>query len=501
MANAKTQVLIVGAGPSGLTLALWLARLGVGVRVIDRSTGPGETSRALAVQARTLEFHRQIGIVEDVLAAGVRINRLTVRTPAGIGAALKLADFGAGISRYSFAFALPQDIHEKILAGHLKAAGVEIERKTELVSFSQNASGVIATLRKDDLGEKVEAAYICGCDGAHSAVRHGLNIGFPGGAYRQSFYVADVEGAGAITQEGMDMRVGMYGFAIMMPVRQSGTIRLIGVVPEAHEHDESITFDAIRSDIEHDTGVKVTSVKWFSTYHVHHRVAEKFRVGRAFIVGDAGHIHSPAGGQGMNTGMGDAVNLAWKLAAVLQGRANASLLDSYEPERIAFARLAHSSTDRAFKLAVSRSRLIGFWRRYLLPHMMSTLLATSRGSHMFFRMISQTGINYRASPLSIGSAGSVLAGDRLPWVDFGASDNHALLHDAGLAAAHLRHAEAGIQCCFDAIRPPDSWLRVDGRRARKPGLPETRPTSCGRTGTWHWPGRRMRRCLSITSPN
>ncbi|UVC10491.1 FAD-dependent monooxygenase [Rhizobium sp. TH2] len=236
-------------------------------------------------------------------------------------------------------------MHEKVMIEALEKSGVTIERGIELVSFSQDASGVTATLGSDGRTEAIRAAYIVGCDGARSAVRHGLDIGFPGGSYEQVFYVADVEGTGAYTKNGMDTTVGRYGFAIVMPVRQSGTLRLIGVVLQEHERDKEITFEAIRPEIERDTGIHVETVKWFSTYRIHHRVAEHFRKGRAFLAGDAGHIHSPAGGQGMNTGMGDAVNLVWKLAAVVQGRPSERLLYSYEPERIAFAHKLIKSTD------------------------------------------------------------------------------------------------------------------------------------------------------------
>lgn len=423
MSMSKTKVLIAGAGPTGLTLALWLTRLGVPVRIFDKASGPGETSRALAVQARTLEFHRQIGIVEDVLAAGVRIEQLTVHTPAGIAARLPLADFGRGISPYPFAFALPQDIHERVLITHLERAGVEVERDTELVAFEDKGDAVVVTLNRDGRTETVSAAYLAGCDGARSAVRHGLNIGFPGGTYEQSFYVADVDGRGDVTRNGMDTVISAYGFAIVMPVRQSGSLRLIGIVPKAHEADESITFETIRADVERDTGVKVHQVNWFSTYRVHHRVAENFRTGRVFLAGDAGHIHSPAGGQGMNTGMGDAVNLAWKLAAVVQGRADQRLLDSYEPERIAFARKLIDSTDQAFRVAASRSRLVGLFRRYLMPKILRIVLGTTVGSRAFFGLISQTRIRYRESPISSGKAGKIEGGDRLPYIAGTRDDN------------------------------------------------------------------------------
>ena len=423
MTDLGTEVLIVGAGPTGLTLALWLRHLGVTARIIDQRLTPGETSRALAVQARTLEFHRQIGIVDDILEAGVRVDQLTLRTAGKIRAALRLSEFGKGLSRYSFAFALPQDVHEKVLIDHLARAGVTVERGVELTSFSQDATGVSAVLTGSGRSETIRTAYLAGCDGAHSAVRHGLDIGFPGGAYEQVFYVADVEGHGAYTTNGIDVTLGSDGFAIVMPVRQTGTLRLIGIVPRQHERNEQIDFEAIRAEIERDTGIRVEALKWFSTYRIHHRVAERFRVGRAFLAGDAGHIHSPAGGQGMNTGMGDAVNLAWKLAAVLQNRASERLLDSYEPERIAFARLLINSTDQGFRLIAGRSPLAGLWRRYLMPRVMATVIGTTIGSKMFFRLISQIGINYRESPISEGRVGRLRGGDRLPYVTTLNGDN------------------------------------------------------------------------------
>jgi 2-polyprenyl-6-methoxyphenol hydroxylase-like FAD-dependent oxidoreductase len=419
----NTQVLITGAGPTGLTLALWLRRQGVSVRIIDKSAGPGETSRALAVQSRTLEFHRQLGIVDEVLAEGVRIDSLAVRTPKGVAARLKLGEFGAGVSPYPYAFALPQDVHERILVEHLKREGVRVERRTTLVAFTQNENSVEALIECDGATQTVSAAYLCGADGAHSAVRHILGLRFPGGTYEQKFYVADVIGTGDVTHGGMDVNLG-YGFGVVMPVRQNGSIRLIGVVPKAFEHADNITFEDIRAEVERDTGVTVQAVNWFSAYRVHHRVAQKFRVGRVFIAGDAGHVHSPAGGQGMNTGIGDAVNLAWKLAAVLQGRANAELLKSYEPERIAFAHLLIKSTDQAFRFITSQTGLVVHLRRHVLPKIMGVVLGTKAGGRTMFGLVSQTRINYRESPLSEGRTGKLRGGDRLPYMQTADGDNH-----------------------------------------------------------------------------
>ena len=172
-------------------------------------------------------------------------------------------------------------------------------------------------------------------------------------------------------------------------------------------------------------GIAVERVNWFSTYHVHHRVADRFRKGRAFLLGDAAHIHSPVGGQGMNTGIGDAVNLAWKLADVLHGRAPASLLDSYESERIAFARRLVATTDRAFTVVTSQGPFARFVRRRPVPALIPLVFRTRSARRLMFRIISQTGVSYRESPLSAGRAGRVHGGDRLPWVE--AANNFAPL--------------------------------------------------------------------------
>lgn len=425
--TSKTDVLIIGAGPTGLTLALWLAKLGVRFRIVDKAAGPGETSRALAVHARTLEFHRQIGVADDVVAAGVKLERISVRAPRTVKATLKLGAFGAGLSRYPFVLALPQDVHERILVEHLAKAGVTVERGTALVSFVQDEAGVTATLAKDGARETVRADYIVGADGAHSAVRHGLDIAFPGAKYDQVFYVADVEGTGEHTANGLDACIGRYGFALVLPVRQLGSLRLIGVVPEAREKDETIAFEDIRADIERDSGITIKTLNWFSTYRVHHRVAAAFAKGRAFLAGDAAHIHSPAGGQGMNTGIGDAVNLAWKLAAVLQGRARPNLLDSYEPERRAFAKLLIESTDRAFKLVTGRTWFSRVWRQHIMPRAAAVITNSRKGGRAAFRLLSQTRINYRGMALSEGRVGEVRGGDRLPYVADGGQDNFAPL--------------------------------------------------------------------------
>ena len=445
-----SQVLIVGAGPTGLVLALWLARHGVPFRIIDRNGGPGQASRAMAVQARTLEFYGQLGFADEVVAAGVKIEAIHLREGGEEAARFSFGDIGEGLSPFPFVLAYPQDDHERFLVGKLAAAGVAVEWGVELRSFTQDGARVRAVLDKAGTEETCEAAYLCGCDGAHSTVRRGLELDFPGGSYDQLFYVADVGVAGAPGTD-MFMNLGADAFALMLPVRSSGAKRIIGIVPGELAGRADLTFEDVRPGAEALIGARVEAVNWFSTYHVHHRVAARFRVGRCFIAGDAGHIHSPAGGQGMNTGIGDAVNLSWKLADVLGGRADAALLDTYEAERITFARTLVATTDRAFQGMVGRGRGNQFLRTWLVPHLLPLLTGFSAVRRLMFRTVSQTRISYHDSALSAGKAGDVGGGDRLPWVPGAGDDNFAPLralawqvHVYGEARPGLSAAELGL---------------------------------------------------------
>jgi 2-polyprenyl-6-methoxyphenol hydroxylase-like FAD-dependent oxidoreductase len=446
----EPQVLIVGAGPTGLVLALWLAKTGVPFRLIDRKAGPGEGSRALAVQARTLEFYRQLGIADDVIAGGFRLERLHLRNRSREIATIPLGNVGKGLSPYPFALSYPQDDHERFLIDRLRAAGHTVEWNTELTGLTQETSGVRAVLCKHQAEETWSGSYLCGCDGAHSAVRHGLGIGFPGGTYDQLFYVADAQAKGTWSDRDFTGYIAEKTFSLAFPVREAGMFRFVGLVPEALRGRDDIGFDDLREEVEKVTGKRIKGVNWFSTYRVHHRVADHFRQNRVFLAGDAGHVHSPAGGQGMNTGIGDAVNLAWKLAAVLAGRATASLLDSYEAERIPFARSLVATTDRVFEAAVGGSLLARMVRTIFAPFLLPLALRFAAFRRAQFRLVSQTRITYRASPLSDGQTGAVHAGDRLPWVE--GTDNFAPLrsldwqiHVYGTAPAGLHEFAASVK--------------------------------------------------------
>jgi 2-polyprenyl-6-methoxyphenol hydroxylase-like FAD-dependent oxidoreductase len=426
---AHSDVLIVGAGPTGLVLALWLTKLGVGVRLIDKSAEPGTTSRALAVQARTLELYLQLDLADAVVAQGHKVPAVNLWVKGEPAARLPFDKVGSDLTPYSFLQIYPQDEHERLLIERLTALGVTVERRTELMHFTSQRDLVFGRLLGPDGHDYwCEVNYIAGCDGARSIVREIMGTGFPGGTYRQIFYVADVDAAGPPLDGELHVDLDEADFLAVFPLAGRGRARLIGTVrDERAQHADTLRFEDVSDRAIHHLKVKIEKVNWFSTYHVHHRVTEHFRKGRAFLLGDAAHIHSPAGGQGMNTGIGDAINLAWKLAMVLADQAPDSLLDSYEAERIGFARRLVATTDRVFSFATAEGRIADILRTRVAPVLFPKVLAFDRAREYIFRTVSQITLNYRGGPLSRGAAGHVHGGDRLPWVPADEMDNFKTL--------------------------------------------------------------------------
>ncbi len=429
---ATTEVLIVGAGPTGLVLALWLAKQGVRPRIIDKSAASETTSRALAVQARTLELYRQLDLADDAIDAGHKSPGVNFWVRGERKAHLAFGDAGADLTPYPFVLMFPQDQHERLLIDRLAKMGIAVERETEMVSFEERDDAVAARLRRPDGSEEVcDAKYLAGCDGARSITRHTIGAQFPGGTYKQTFYVADadIERSAAIPGE-INLSFDNADFVLLMSYGESGKCRLIGAIhEETTDTTRTFTFDDVSHRAMESLGVRVKQVNWFSTYRVHHRVADHFQKGRAFLLGDAAHIHSPAGGQGMNTGIGDAINLAWKLAAVIRGAAPATLLGSYEVERAAFARTLVETTDRVFSFATAHGSFAEFVRTRIMPLFLKTVYHFDDSRAAFFRVLSQTMLNYHESPLSVGKAGEVCGGDRLPWLGAGGLDNYAPLNE------------------------------------------------------------------------
>lgn len=465
--DVDAEVLVVGAGPTGLVLALWLAKQGVRVRIVDRTHAPGTTSRALAVQARTLELYRQLDLADAVVARGHKDPAVNLWARGRHAARVPFDEVGTDFTPFSFLEIFPQNEHERLLIERLATLGVEVERGVELVSFVQHPDHVVATLTTPAGETECRASFIAGCDGARSRVRHAIGATFEGGTYRQLFYVADVEGGGPPMDGELHIDLDEADFLGVFPLAKSGRARLIGTVrDERADRAETLAFgDVSRRAIDH-LGIVVEHVNWFSTYHVHHRVTDRFRQGRAFILGDAAHVHSPAGGQGMNTGIGDAINLAWKLAMVLRGRAPDALLDSFEAERMGFARALVRTTDRIFSLATSDGGTARSARTRIAPLLLPRLLASRRLRDLAFGIVSQTRISYQNGPVAEGRSGRIRGGDRVPWTGAAGVVNHASLVDVGWRVHVYGEAEAELRSwCADRGVPLDvyAWTDRHGR--------------------------------------
>src|SRR5438477_2758434 len=421
--NTDTDVLVVGAGPAGRMLANQLGPRGVRARIIDRHTGPSLQTRALGVQARTLEIYTHLGIVERALELGKRATGANIWVQGRRAARLPLGDIGRDLSPYPFLLILGQDDNAQLLGDALCKQGMVVEWNTELVGLAQDTGDVTATLKQPDgTIEEVTVAWVAGCDGARSAVRELSGIAFEGAPYEHVFFVADTRVTGPMVPDELNVYLWREGFHLFFPMRGTDHWRLVGIVPPALRGRDDLTLDEVIPSIREQagSGLSFQGCTWFSTYRIHHRRAERFRDRRCFLLGDAAHIHSPVGAQGMNTGLQDAYNLGWKLALVVSAKAGPALVDSYEAERVPVARRLLSTTDRGFSLVVSDSRLVGLFRTRVLAKMLALAMDFRRIRELAFRTISQIGIRYPDSPLSETLPGLPedvpRAGDRFPWL-------------------------------------------------------------------------------------
>jgi 2-polyprenyl-6-methoxyphenol hydroxylase-like FAD-dependent oxidoreductase len=404
-------------------LANQLARRGVRTMIVDRHAGPARETRALGVQARTLEIYAKLGIVGRALELGKVGTGANIWADGRKMARLPLGAAGKGMTPYPYILILGQDDNERIMGEKLRDAGLSVQWNTELTGLEQQADQVLATLKlHDGTTRKVSAAWVAGCDGAHSAVRELNGIAFPGAPYEHVFFVADTEVTGGMVADEVNVYLWQARFHLFFPMRGKDHWRVVGILPEALRDRDGVKFEAVIPSLraEAGAGLSFKACSWFSTYRIHHRSASQFRDRRCFLLGDAAHIHSPVGAQGMNTGLQDAYNLGWKLALVAQGRAHAALLDSYEEERLPVARRLLNTTDRAFRLVVSDSRLAGLFRTKILARIAAFALSRKRIQDFAFRVVSQIGIHYRGSSLSQSldglPPGAPRAGDRFPWL-------------------------------------------------------------------------------------
>ena len=418
-AHPHLPVLLIGAGPTGLILAAELIRHGTTCRIVDKADGPTPLSKATTVQARSLEMLEDMGIVDKAVGAGTQSHGVNIYH--GTHRLLHIS-YDELESPYPFLLNIPQSTLERVLGDHVTRLGLEIEWRTELVGFTQDAEGVTATLRHaDGQEETVRAAWLVGCDGAHSVVRHTLNIPFAGLSYSQWFGLADAKlhwGLGHDELHGFVHPTGLF-FAIPLPGEERYRVVMEAEEPPVGTDLTLADFQAAL-DVRGPGNATLSDPGWITPFKVNARRAERYRVGRAFIAGDAAHIHSPTGGLGLNTGMQDAYNLAWKLALVIRGLADPALLDSYETERAPVA-------DAVLRLAGQLTTMLTLTNpvsQQLRNHLMPVLSGLGPVQHQIAVQDAQLSITYRGSPIvseyhheRFGHhrfAGGPRAGDRAP---------------------------------------------------------------------------------------
>jgi 2-polyprenyl-6-methoxyphenol hydroxylase-like FAD-dependent oxidoreductase len=404
-------------------LANQLARQGVRTQIVDRHSGPAQQTRAIGVQARTLEIYAKLGVIDRALALGLRSDAANLWAQGRPRARIPIGDIGKGESPFPFVFMLGQDDNERILGDRLREFGVDMQWNTELVALDPRTDRVVAGLKQaDGTVRSVSAAWVAGCDGSRSAVREMSRITFPGAPYEHVFFVADTVATGDMVQNELNVYLWKEGFHLFFPMRGTDRWRVIGILPPVLRGRDDLTFDDVVPYVRSEAGTRLAFQEclWFSTYRIHHRCASRFRAGRCFLLGDAAHIHSPMGAQGMNTGLQDAYNLAWKLARVIEGEADAALLDSYEAERLPVAQRLLKTTDRLFMLVVKETWLAALFRTRIMARMAASAMRRERVRKLAFRTISQIGIRYPDSPLSRNLDGvpqeAPRAGDRFPWM-------------------------------------------------------------------------------------
>jgi 2-polyprenyl-6-methoxyphenol hydroxylase-like FAD-dependent oxidoreductase len=397
-----TDVLIVGAGPTGLIMAIQLARQGVRFRIIDKEPTRSDKSRALAVHARTLEILARMGLADELIRRGTRTLHGNINVNGRFVAAVEFGDIGVEETPYPFVLLVSQAQTEQVLETYLTSLGVEVERPLRLADFSQDDDGVLAHLDRDGVTESLRARYLVGADGAHSAVRHGCNMVFAGEKYSNDFILADVDVEWDRASGQFHFFLGRDGIFVFFPLPGERAFRLISTRSRAESGGGDPTLAEFGKRLRDHCQVeaRLSHPRWLSVFGLHHRGVDRYRDGNAFVAGDAAHIHSPAGGQGMNTGMQDAWNLAWKLALVLANRANPEILDSYHEERHPVGQKLLRYTDRLFSGLVSRNWLLSLLRTVLIPRIAPIVTRSRKRRARVFRFVSQIGIRYRRSRLN-----------------------------------------------------------------------------------------------------
>lgn len=426
----ETEVLIVGAGPSGLMMACQLAIHNICFRIIDKKEYPTVYSGALIIQARSVEILNQMGIAQKVIQAGIIANNINIVFNGKQLLKIPVKNIGSGLTQFPYLLMVEQSRTEQLLTEFIHNHGFSIERKTELMSFSQETDGVTSRIKHfDGKEETIKTQYLIAADGGQSTIRKQLKIPFIGKAHQKSLFIIDCKARTNLSPDEICFSFSDKTISGFFPLL-NGKWRVDGVINNELEKNDILTFENIEKhfseNIRMDT--KLYNPDWFSVFHSHQRYAPSFQQNRCFLLGDAAHIHSPVGAQGMNTGLQDAFNLGWKLAFVIKGNAEPKLLDTYTAERLPIAKKIISATDRIFNLVTSEHFFTKLIRINVIPFILRSLFPLIGKRNIIrqylFKSISEIDIHYRESILSrqatikIAPFNLPRPGDRLPYIIF-----------------------------------------------------------------------------------
>ena len=413
MSNIGT-VLVVGAGPTGMTAAMELSRLGIPVRLVEKTAKPATTSRAVGVQARTLELFEQRGIAAQLVGRG---NQGVAVSAYGGGKRVFRLEFKSLDSKYKYILFVSQAETEATLRDAIGKNGVKIEWETSLIGFAQAEHGdtVTAILQHSDGAlENLSCAYLVSAEGAHSTVRETLGLAFEGKSLTEQYALGDLHIDGDLADSDVHVFSSEHGFLGMFPMGNK-RFRLIASNPiskPSKDTEPSIEELQRLYDQRSPIPAKFHDMTWSSWFHINSRMIHQLRSGRIFLGGDSAHIHSPAGAQGMNTGIQDMIDLSWKLAMVLKGEAKEEILDTYATDRVPVIRNVLTKTEGLTKAIGEENPIF----RSVFNHLAPWFVGTDFVQHNSTERMSQLSLNYRESALSVShsSSGSLKAGDRLP---------------------------------------------------------------------------------------
>jgi 2-polyprenyl-6-methoxyphenol hydroxylase-like FAD-dependent oxidoreductase len=433
------DVLIAGAGPAGLMMACQLALHNISFRIIDKKTSPAIHSGALIVHARTLEILHQMGLAEKAMKVGILAQKINIRFNHQKNTVIDISDVGKGLTRYPYLLMIEQWQTENLLIEFLNQHSHSVQNNTTLLTFTQENELVTSEIQKQDgTIELIKSRFLIGADGNKSLVRKQLNIPFPGKTHHARLFITDCEARLSLPANEIYFSFTSTHTAGFFPL-PGNRWRVDGLIPMIQQKEE-VNFDDVRNFFgsKIHSGIELHHPQWFSVFRSHSRCARSFRQNRCFLVGDAAHVHSPVGAQGMNTGLQDAHNLAWNLAYFIGGKASEDLLDTYQKERRPLALSIIRNTDYAYSFMTTNFFLTRFFRLHLVPLLLPMLLRRFKNNTKLrtriFTSVSGIGIKYKRSILSGLSTGNFPAdapkpGERLPYLTYKMDGKTYTLYD------------------------------------------------------------------------